>query len=66
MDADESQHKIRLQGIDAPVKGQTFGQKSKESLANMAKVDVDAMAESLARRVPKLADVPSVKREVKA
>lgn len=35
LDADKRQHKIRLQGIDAPEKAQAFGQKSKESLANM-------------------------------
>lgn len=35
LDADKRQHKIRLQGIDAPEKKQAFGQKSKESLANM-------------------------------
>jgi endonuclease YncB( thermonuclease family) len=32
LDATNTQHKIRLQGIDAPEKAQTFGQKSKQSL----------------------------------
>lgn len=33
LDADKQQHKIRLQGIDAPEKAQAYGQKSKESLS---------------------------------
>lgn len=33
LDAAKQQHKIRLQGIDAPEKAQAFGQKSKESLS---------------------------------
>ena len=33
LDADKHQHKIRLQGIDAPEKAQAYGQKSKESLS---------------------------------
>ncbi len=32
LDAQKTQHKIRLQGIDAPEKAQPFGQKSKQSL----------------------------------
>ena len=36
LDAQKVQHKIRLQGIDAPEKAQSFGQKSKQSLHEMA------------------------------
>ena len=32
LDASNTQHKIRLQGIDAPEKAQAYGQKSKQSL----------------------------------
>jgi endonuclease YncB( thermonuclease family) len=32
LDATNTQHKIRLQGLDAPEKAQPFGQKSKQSL----------------------------------
>ena len=32
LDAQKTQHKIRLQGLDAPEKAQPFGQKSKQSL----------------------------------
>jgi endonuclease YncB( thermonuclease family) len=35
LDANHQQHKIRLQGIDAPEKAQPFGQRSKESLSAM-------------------------------
>lgn len=34
-DAQKNQHKIRLQGIDAPEKAQAFGNKSKQSLHEM-------------------------------
>lgn len=33
--SDKRQHKIRLQGIDAPEKAQAYGQKSKESLSKL-------------------------------
>ena len=33
LDDNNEQHKIRLQGIDAPEKGQPFGERSKESLS---------------------------------
>jgi endonuclease YncB( thermonuclease family) len=33
LDANREQHKIRLQGIDAPEKAQPFGQRSKENLS---------------------------------
>ena len=35
LDAGQNQHKIRLAGIDAPEKGQPWGQKSKESLSEL-------------------------------
>jgi endonuclease YncB( thermonuclease family) len=35
LDASNVQHKIRLQGIDAPERGQAFGTKSKEGLSNL-------------------------------
>lgn len=34
LDAQKSQHKIRLAGIDAPEKGMPWGQKSKEALSD--------------------------------
>jgi endonuclease YncB( thermonuclease family) len=35
LDDQKIQHKIRLQGIDAPEKSQPFGQKSKQSLSHL-------------------------------
>jgi len=34
LDANNAQHKIRLQGIDAPERGQAYGAKSKEHLSD--------------------------------
>ena len=36
LDDNKTQHKIRLKGIDAPEKAQAFGQKSKQSLNQLA------------------------------
>lgn len=35
LDAVRQQHKIRLQGIDAPELGQAYGQKSKQHLSDL-------------------------------
>lgn len=35
LDADNTQHKIRLNGIDAPENGQPYGDKSKEYLTSL-------------------------------
>ncbi|MDF1483266.1 thermonuclease family protein [Extensimonas sp. H3M7-6] len=35
LDADRTQHKIRVAGIDAPEKKQPFGQRSKASMSNL-------------------------------
>lgn len=35
LDAGHQQHKIRLQGIDAPEKAQPFGERSKQNLSRM-------------------------------
>ena len=35
LDADHQQHRVRLQGIDAPEKAQPFGQRSKENLSRL-------------------------------
>lgn len=36
LDSSKKQHKIRLDGIDAPEKAQPFGQRSKQSLSDLA------------------------------
>lgn len=36
LDSSKTQHRIRIDGIDAPEKGQAFGQRSKQSLSDLA------------------------------
>ncbi len=36
LDVNNTQHKIRLSGIDAPEKKQPYGQRSKQSLSDLA------------------------------
>lgn len=36
LDSENKQHKIRINGIDAPEKGQAFGDRSRQSLAQIA------------------------------
>lgn len=36
LDADHREHKIRLAGVDAPEKGQPYGQRSKQVLSDCA------------------------------
>jgi hypothetical protein len=36
LDDAKTQHRVRLQGIDAPEKGQAFGERSKQSLSDLS------------------------------
>jgi endonuclease YncB( thermonuclease family) len=51
LDHDKRQHKIRFDGIDAPVKGQASGFRSKENLAKLI-YDRNALAECGKRNRP--------------
>lgn len=44
LDPSKTQHRIRVDGIDAPEKGQAFGQRSKESMSDLA-LGRDALAQ---------------------
>jgi len=64
LDADKVQHKIRLQGIDAPERRQAFGTKSKEHLSDLVagktvEVDYSKYDRYLLLDVPRLSGMPS-------
>jgi len=55
LDAEQVQHKIRLQGIDAPERHQAFGTKSKEHLSDLVAgktVDVEYSKYDRYERIP--------------